>query len=167
MLQQYTRFFDVGRYIDASVRHQQFRQFFLQFRSCAVDIQNRDHDGIRFCHPADKRDGIFQRISFHAHQNHVRMFLVVLHIRCFHINCLRIRIPETFQRQSMLFHSFQMAATGNQCHIFSCLCHKISNNSAGSSGSYDCILHLCSPFFFASVTDSDYIQNIIVISYTR
>ena len=46
MLEKFSRFFNVGRNIDAAVRYQKIRQFFLHFSTCSIYIQHRNYDSI-------------------------------------------------------------------------------------------------------------------------
>ena len=56
MLEKFSRFFNVGRNIDAAVRYQKIRQFFLHFSTCSIYIQHRNDDSIFPGNAFDKRN---------------------------------------------------------------------------------------------------------------
>ena len=56
MLEKFSRFFNVGRNIDAAVRYQKIRQFFLHFSTCSIYIQHWNYDSIFPGNAFDKRN---------------------------------------------------------------------------------------------------------------
>ena len=161
MLQENSRLFDIGGYIDAAICHQKFRQLLLHFCTGSIDIQNRDHHGIFFCHFLNKRNRIFQRISLYANQDHIWLFCIILHIGSFYRDRLSGLIPHFFQSQSFCLHLLQMCASGNQCHILSGFCHVITHNAAGSPCANNQILHVLTPSSHVSHLHSVNIRHIL------
>ena len=56
MLEKFSRFFNVGRNLDAAVRYQKIRQFFLHFSTCSIYIQHWNYDSIFPGNAFDKRN---------------------------------------------------------------------------------------------------------------
>ena len=148
MLKDHTRFQNIGRNINTTVRHSKLRKFFLQTAARSIYIQNRNYNRFFSCNFLYGRNRFIHGIAFNANQYHIRCFFIFFCGACFYRKCFPAFIPQFLYRQSVFSDCFQMFSSGNQCHVFSCFFQKESKASPCSPGSYDCIFHLIhSPLF--------------------
>ena len=145
VLPQTPRLFDLSCDIDTSVCHQKFRHLLLKSAAGAVDIQYRYDHRLRLRNSADKGHRLFQRITFDADKDDIRMPVIMFHIRCFHGIYRVISLFRRLHTKAVLLHGFQMRASCDQRHILPRFCHICSDTASGPSGSNDQIFHKMPP----------------------
>ena len=142
MSQDHTRLQNIGRYVDTSIRHCQFRKFFLKFSSCPINIEDWKDYCIFSCKFPDHRNCFRHRITFYTDQDHIRCITVFFHCACFYRNHFSFMIPQAFHAQTIFSDRLKVFSSGDEGYIFSCLRQKKAKTSAGSASSDNCIFHI-------------------------